>query len=82
MLVPQLSGPLGVWVKSQRNGYRRMKAGKKTPMTPEKALKLKEAGFYFDAEIFKGRNNKYKNNLHATYNKHTEEEKQMHRNSA
>ena len=26
-LVPQLSGPLGGWVKDQRTGYRRMKKG-------------------------------------------------------
>ena len=55
MLVPQLSGPLGVWVREQRNGYNRMKAGKKTPMTAERALKLSEAGFVFYAEKYKGK---------------------------
>jgi len=54
-LVPQLAGPLGVWVKQQRTEYRNMKAGRKTPMTAEKALRLKEIGFHFDAERFKGR---------------------------
>jgi len=55
-LVPQLSGPLGVWAKQQRTEYRRMKAGRKTPMNAEKALRLTEIGFHFDAERFKGRN--------------------------
>ena len=55
MLVPQLSGPLGVWVREQRNGYNRMKAGKKTPITAERALKLSEAGFVFYAEKYKGK---------------------------
>jgi len=55
-LVPQLSGPLGVWVKEQRTHYRRMKAGQKTPMTAEKALRLTEIGFHFDAARFKGPN--------------------------
>ena len=55
-LVPQLSCPLGVWVKEQRNNYRRMKRGVQSPMTAEKALRLTEIGFHFDAERFKGRN--------------------------
>jgi hypothetical protein len=55
-LVPQLSGPLGGWVKDQRTGYRRMKKGQKTFMTAEKALMLKEIGFHFDAARFKGPN--------------------------
>jgi len=54
-LVPQLAGPLGIWVKQQRTEYRNMKAGRKTPMTAEKALRLKEIGFHFNAERFKGR---------------------------
>mmetsp|Transcript_16729 Transcript_16729/g.36213 ORF Transcript_16729/g.36213 Transcript_16729/m.36213 type:complete len:613 (+) Transcript_16729:145-1983(+) len=49
VIVPQNSGPLGTWVKEQRTGYRKMKAGEKSPMTTEKALKLSEIGFVFDA---------------------------------
>lgn len=56
-LVPQLSGPLGVWVRQQRENYRRWKADESSPMNAEKALQLTEIGFYFEAERFKGRNN-------------------------
>ena len=56
-LVPQLSGSLGVWVRQQRENYRRWKAGESSPMNAEKALQLTEIGFYFEAERFKGRNN-------------------------
>jgi hypothetical protein len=56
-LVSQKSGSaLGVWVKEQRTGYRKMKQGEKTHMTAEKALMLKEIGFHFDATMFKGPN--------------------------
>jgi len=47
--VPQLSGPLGGWVHGQRREYKKMKAGVKTSMTPEKALRLTEIGFQFEA---------------------------------
>ena len=40
----------GYWVHAQRNGYRMLKEGKKTAMTHEKALKLADAGFQFDAK--------------------------------
>ncbi|KAL7538258.1 hypothetical protein ACHAXR_008412 [Thalassiosira sp. AJA248-18] len=55
-VVPQLSGPLGGWVRMQRVAYKRFKAGdEKSSMTAEKALKLSEAGFCFDASArFKG----------------------------
>jgi hypothetical protein len=49
-------GSLGIWVKQQRTEYRRMKKGQKCFMTAEKALQLKEIGFQFDAEKYKGRN--------------------------
>ena len=56
-LISQKSGgPLGVWVKEQRTGYRKMKQGEKTHMTAEKALMLKEIGFHFDATMFRGPN--------------------------
>ena len=42
--VPQHFPGLGYWVHSQRNQYRMMKQGKKSPMTNEKALKLTELG--------------------------------------
>jgi len=49
VIVPQKSGPLGTWVKGQRTGYKKMKAEKKSPLTADKALKLSEIGFGFDA---------------------------------
>jgi hypothetical protein len=39
---------LGAWVKQQRNNYQKLKKGKKTSMTAEKALKLANVGFAFD----------------------------------
>lgn len=42
-------GPLGRWVRDQRCAYQRMKRGQKTHMDAEKALKLSEIGFMFDA---------------------------------
>ena len=48
--VPQHYPGLGYWVHAQRNGYRLLKEGKKTAMTHEKALKLADAGFLFDAK--------------------------------
>ena len=53
--VPRRVGPLGIWVKSLRDGYRNMRAGKKTyMMTAEKALRLTEIGFNFQPMLFKG----------------------------
>ena len=48
--VPQHYPGLGYWVHAQRNGYRMLREGKKTAMTAEKALKLADAGFVFDAK--------------------------------
>ncbi len=48
-IVPQLSGPLGGWVRMQRIAYKKLKAGEKSTMTAEKALRLAEVGFCFDA---------------------------------
>eukprot|EP00581_Thalassiosira_minuscula_P031978 CAMPEP_0183785432 /NCGR_PEP_ID=MMETSP0739-20130205/66501_1 /TAXON_ID=385413 /ORGANISM="Thalassiosira miniscula, Strain CCMP1093" /LENGTH=507 /DNA_ID=CAMNT_0026029435 /DNA_START=1 /DNA_END=1524 /DNA_ORIENTATION=- len=48
-VVPQLSGTLGNWVRMQRIAYKKFKAGEKSTITAEKALKLSEIGFCFDA---------------------------------
>jgi len=53
--VPQHYPGLGYWVHAQRNGYRMLKEGKKTAMTAEKALKLADVGFIFDAKKGKRR---------------------------
>jgi hypothetical protein len=54
-VVPQNSGRLGQWVHAQRVHYKRYKEGKKTQMTPERALKLTEIGFCFNAsDRFRG----------------------------
>ena len=52
--VPQHFPGLGYWVHSQRNQYRMMKQGKKSPMTNEKALKLSELGMVWDAQKKRG----------------------------
>ena len=50
-MVPQNgTGPLGTWVRMQRVAHKKWKAGdQKAKMTAEKALKLREIGFCFDA---------------------------------
>ena len=48
-VVPQNSGQLGAWVHSQRVHYKKYKEGQKSQMTAEKALKLTEIGFCFNA---------------------------------
>lgn len=48
-VVPQNSGQLGAWVHSQRVHYKKFKEGGKSQMTAEKALKLTEIGFCFNA---------------------------------
>ena len=54
-VVPQNSGPLGAWVHSQRVHYKKFKAGEKSQMTAEKALRLTEVGFCFNAsDRFRG----------------------------
>lgn len=50
-MVPQsFSGynNLGQWVKTQRENYRTMRRGKKSPMTSEMALRLSELGFKWE----------------------------------
>ena len=52
--VPQHYPGLGYWVHAQRNQYRLMKQGKKSPMTNEKALRLAEIGMVWDAQKKRG----------------------------
>ena len=60
-VVPQNSGRLGQWVHAQRVHYKRFKKGEPSQMTAEKALKLSEIGFCFDAgERFRGSNSRGK----------------------
>jgi hypothetical protein len=40
---------LGKWVQSQRKNYKKMRKGSQSSMTPEKAFKLAEIGFVWDA---------------------------------
>ena len=47
--VPQHYPGLGYWVHAQRNAYRALKKGKKSSMTHEKANRLNECGFVWDA---------------------------------
>mmetsp|Transcript_33033 Transcript_33033/g.48504 ORF Transcript_33033/g.48504 Transcript_33033/m.48504 type:complete len:419 (+) Transcript_33033:2131-3387(+) len=54
-IVPQHYPELGNWVNQQRVHYKLMKQGRESLMTPEKALKLADAGFVFQV---KGRKNK------------------------
>mmetsp|Transcript_21792 Transcript_21792/g.32402 ORF Transcript_21792/g.32402 Transcript_21792/m.32402 type:complete len:887 (-) Transcript_21792:457-3117(-) len=54
-IVPQHYPELGNWVNQQRVHYKLMKQGRESLMTPEKALKLADAGFVFHV---KGRKNK------------------------
>ena len=54
-MVPQNSGRLGQWVHAQRVHYKKFKKGEQSQMTAEKALKLSEIGFCFDAaDRFRG----------------------------
>jgi len=54
-VVPQNSGRLGQWVHAQRVHYKKLKKGEQSQMTAEKALKLSEIGFCFDAgDRFRG----------------------------
>ena len=43
--VRQLSGPLGTWVKHQRNEYRNKCLSQKSSLTDEKEKKLEQLGF-------------------------------------
>ena len=64
-VVPQNSGQLGACVHSQRVHYKRFKAGTKSQMTTEKALRLTEIGFCFNASD-RYRGNKSRNSNETT----------------
>ena len=49
-IVPQLYPELGMWVHRQRRDYKKMIAGRKNYMTPEKIAKLESIGFVFHAK--------------------------------
>lgn len=68
-VVPQNSGQLGAWVHSQRVHYKRFKAGTKSQMTTEKALRLTEIGFCFNASD-RYRGNKSRNRLETIGQQH------------
>jgi hypothetical protein len=53
-IVPQNYQVLGWWVNTQRKQYKKLKSGKKSSLTAERALKLAELGFCFDASGKKG----------------------------
>ena len=71
-VVPQNSGQLGAWVHSQRVHYKKYKNGQKSQMTAEKALRLTEIGFCFNAsDRYRG------NKRHRTDEQQQEEEAQL-----
>ncbi len=51
----------GEWVHSQRLYYRKLKQGKKSPLTPERLLMLANVGFVFDATKRRGNGNSQQN---------------------
>jgi hypothetical protein len=53
-VVPQSFPGLGEWVHSQRLYYKKLKAGKKSPLTNDRLLKLADVGFVFDATKRRG----------------------------
>lgn len=52
-LVPQSSMGLGEWVHKQRKNYKKLKAGKPSPLSTERVLKLADVGFVFDASGYR-----------------------------
>ena len=53
-VVPQSYPGLGEWVHTQRMYYKKLKTGKKTPLTSERVMKLADIGFVFDATKRRG----------------------------
>ena len=53
--VPQAMPGLGEWVHTQRAEYKKMQKGEKSVLTAERALKLVEVGFCFDAKKQRGK---------------------------
>jgi len=67
-VVPQNSGQLGAWVHAQRVHYKKYKEGQKSQINAEKALKLTEIGFCFNAsDRYRG------NKRHRTHEQEEEE---------
>ncbi len=54
-LVPQSHPTLGEWVHKQRRYYKQLKSGKQSSLTTERALKLADAGFVFDASAYRSK---------------------------
>jgi len=52
-LVPQNNSALGEWVHKQRKMYKLLKSGKPCSLTTERALKLADVGFVFDASAYR-----------------------------
>lgn len=65
-VVPQSFPGLGEWVHTQRNYYKKMKEGKKSPLTPDRLLKLADVGFVFDATKRRGAHISEDQNIHVT----------------
>ena len=57
-IVPQSYPGLGEWVHRQRKDYKALRDGKPSKMTAERALKLNEEGFVFDATRNRGRDSR------------------------
>eukprot|EP00978_Attheya_sp_CCMP212_P016568 scaffold43554_cov45-Attheya_sp.AAC.3 len=51
--VPDASGPLGTWVHTQRQAFRRLKEGRSLPLTIERWKKLESIGFEFRFNEFR-----------------------------
>lgn len=58
IVVPQSYPGLGEWVHRQRKDYKALRDGKPSKMTAERALKLNEEGFVFDATRNRGRDSR------------------------
>lgn len=52
-LVPQNTSSLGEWVHKQRKSYKLLKNGLPSSLSTERALKLADVGFIFDASAFR-----------------------------
>ena len=52
-LVPQSNTGLGEWVHKQRKNYKKLKMGGPSPLTTERALRLADIGFVFDASNYR-----------------------------
>uniref|UniRef100_A0A7S3QCI5 Helicase-associated domain-containing protein n=1 Tax=Chaetoceros debilis TaxID=122233 RepID=A0A7S3QCI5_9STRA len=77
-LVPQQSrAGLGEWVHKQRTNYKLLRAGKKSPMRAEMALKLTEEGFVFDASRHRKRTSSSTNRNKAALDEQDQQQRQQ-----